>query len=87
MELYLVEFCSKKNWELQEVLSSASLLAGFLPRDWKVGKCFQVYVGVDECFVSVLYEGDLLTVKSFPNRILKLLKNITVKVKNKVLSN
>ena len=72
---YLVDFCSKKNWELQGVLSSASLLAGFLPRDWKVGKCFQVYVGVDECFVSVLYEGDLLTVKSFPNRIFEVFEN------------
>ncbi|MFZ8995432.1 MAG: hypothetical protein ACO21U_11085, partial [bacterium] len=72
---YLVDFCSKKNWELQGVLSSASLLAGFLPRDWKVGKCFQVYVGVDECFVSVLYEGDLVTVKSFPNRIFEVVEN------------
>ena len=72
---YLVDFCVKKNWELQGILSSASFLAGLLPHDLKVGNCFQVYVGVDECFVSVLYEGDPLTVKSFPNRIFDVVEN------------
>ena len=72
---FLVDFCTKKGWEIQGVLSSASFLAGLLPHDWKVGKCFQVYVGVDECFVSALYEGDLMTVKSFPNRILEVVEN------------
>ena len=72
---YLVDFCVKKNWELQGILSSASFLAGLLPHDWKVGNCFQVYVGVDECFVSVLYKGDPFTVKSFPNRIFDVVEN------------
>jgi len=72
---YLVDFCAKKSWELQGIFSSASLLAGLASHDWKIGKCFQVYVGVDECFVSVLYEGDLLTVKSFPNRIFDVVEN------------
>ncbi|MDG2198074.1 MAG: hypothetical protein P8O70_14565 [SAR324 cluster bacterium] len=72
---YLIDFCAKKSWELQGIFSSASLLAGLIPHDWKIGKCFQVYVGVDECFVSVLYEGDLLTVKSFPNRIFDVVEN------------
>ncbi len=72
---FLVDFCAKKNWELQGILSSASLLAGLLPHDWKVGNCFQVYVGVDECFVSVLYKGDPFTVKSFPNRIFEVVEN------------
>ena len=72
---YLVDFCVKKNWELQGILSSASFLAGLLPHDWKVGNCFQVYVGVDECFVSVLCKGDPFTVKSFPNRIFDVVEN------------
>lgn len=72
---FLVDFCAKKNWELQGILSSASLLAGLLPHDWKVGNCFQVYVGVDECFVSVLYKGDPFIVKSFPNRIFEVVEN------------
>jgi len=72
---YLVDFCVKRNWELQGILSSASFLAGLLPHDWKVGNCFQVYVGVDECFVSVLYKGDPFTVKSFPNRIFDVVEN------------
>ena len=72
---FLVDFCAKKGWEIQGVLSSANFLAGLLPHDWKVGKCFQVYVGVDECFISALNEGDLMTVKSFPNRILEVVEN------------
>ena len=72
---FLVDFCAKKGWEIQGVLSSANFLAGLLPHDWKVGKCFQVYVGVDECFVSALHEGDLMTVKSFPNRIFEVVEN------------
>jgi hypothetical protein len=71
----LVDFCSRKNLELQGLLSSSSFLAGLLPHEWRTGKCFQVYIGVDECFVSLLYEGQLITVKSYPNRIFDVIEN------------
>jgi hypothetical protein len=72
---FLVDFCAKRGWEIQGILSSASFLAGLLPHDWKIDKCFQVYIGVDECFISALYEGDLMTVKSFPNHIFEVVES------------
>lgn len=73
----LLEICAAHQWQLQGLHSTAVYLCGLLPKEWQRGWTFQVYVGIDESFVSLLEEGQLIVVKPFSHRLLSLLQKET----------